>query len=167
MAPELLHHLGTFFQRDFFDPECRARLLAEVQAVPSQKGRILVGDAQAVLIESARKVLCADVKKTTIELVKERLVEIKPRLEAHLQVPLIDFVTLNSLLYKEGAFLWPARRQECRLKRATAQPPGVSRSLSERLVGRTEPRSLRRRRADLLRPTRRSPVERMRFAARR
>jgi predicted 2-oxoglutarate/Fe(II)-dependent dioxygenase YbiX len=106
-APELLQNRGIFFERHFFSPVDCGRLLAEMKGAPARKGRIDTGAAEGALIESERKVFCPDVHGTTRDLVVARLLDIRPRLEAHFQVRLADIVSPNFLLYNEGAFYGP------------------------------------------------------------
>jgi predicted 2-oxoglutarate/Fe(II)-dependent dioxygenase YbiX len=106
-APEFFGSLGIFFERDFLDADCCAQLLKEVESAPADKGQILHGEAEPVVIETARQVLCARVTDTTTDLVKSRLLEMRPRLEAYFGAKLTDFVSPNFLIYRPGAFYVP------------------------------------------------------------
>ena len=96
---------GLFVKTDFLDPRECAHIRAQMREAASRKALIFKknGD-EGALDESWRKVLCVSVEKPLANLVKTRLLEVKPSLEEHFRVPLTDCQGPNFLRYDENAF---------------------------------------------------------------
>jgi len=97
-----------YLVNDFFDRGLCRDLRSEISAASSGAG-LVNRDGDGVLDESSRRVRCADVSKATARLVRQRLLDLKPRLEEHFKIPLGGDEFPDFLCYGEGAFYRPHR----------------------------------------------------------
>src|SRR6267154_626179 len=96
--------LGFFVRRQFLDPECRIRLIAEASGAPSERGRLVRHGVDDILDEDTRRTASALVNKATRILVKRRFLETLPELEAHFGTTLDGCEAPGFLIYEQGAF---------------------------------------------------------------
>ena len=108
---EFFKRLGLFVVSDFLDAERSAQLCSEVLASPTTQGQVASDTSQdgGRLDESRRRVLCAEVPKSTTLLLRSRLMQLKPSLEGHFQVSLNACDGPHFLQYGPGNFYTPHR----------------------------------------------------------
>jgi SM-20-related protein len=107
-GPAFFKDLGLFTQQNFFDSPSCAQIREQLMSAECEKATIVGSDpARGTVDESFRKVLCASVEKSAICSVKERLEQLKPRLEEHFNLTLAGFEDPTFLIYREGAFYKP------------------------------------------------------------
>jgi SM-20-related protein len=109
VEPEFLGRFGIFVARDFLDPStCRqvrdemSLAASEVATVGASEGR---GDE--AVDEEYRRTKMAQVSESTRASVEERLLQLKPELEARFSVRLGDCQTPQFLIYRQGDFFRP------------------------------------------------------------
>jgi len=110
-SQEFFKRLGLFVVGDFLDAECCAQLCSEVLASSTTPGQV-GGDAVRKggwVDESLRRVLCAEVPKSTESRLRLRLEQLKPSLEKHFQVSLNACDGPHFLRYGPGHFYTPHR----------------------------------------------------------
>jgi SM-20-related protein len=103
-SPNLFTQLGFFVRRQFLDPECCLRLMAEASDAPGDRGRLVRRGVDNILDEDTRRTTSALVDKATRIRVKQRFLETVPELEAHFGTTLDDCETPGFLIYEPGAF---------------------------------------------------------------
>jgi SM-20-related protein len=110
-SQEFFKRLGLFVAGDFLDAEQCAHLCSEVLASPTTQGRVGGDNSKkdGWVDESRRRVLCAEVSKSTKLLLRSRLVQLKPSLEKHFQVSLNACDGPHFLRYSPGNFYSPHR----------------------------------------------------------
>ena len=94
---------GLFVQDGFLDEDTLQRLSDEMrssEAVPATVARSSSDDVD----EGHRRSKWANVSDETLESVRERLVALRPALEAHFEQPLGECQKLQFLVYREGDF---------------------------------------------------------------
>ena len=80
---------GLFVKTDFLDSRECADITAQMREAAPRKALIAKKDGEEdALDESWRKVLSVSVEKPLSNLVKTRILEVKPTLEEHFRVPL-------------------------------------------------------------------------------
>jgi SM-20-related protein len=99
----LLSRFGLFVAQNFLSTEESANICSEMRVANNTKATVSTRGVSR-LDESIRKTKKVEVSLNTLELVKKRLVEIKPKLEKHFDVILSDVQPPQFLLYKEGNF---------------------------------------------------------------
>src|SRR5580704_6495422 len=88
-APSFFRNLGLFVFEDFLDCETLAHIQSEMSAAKDEKGMTArEGSEEGIVDETSRKVLAVDVCNPTATLVRDRLLDIRPRLEEHFHLPL-------------------------------------------------------------------------------
>ncbi len=96
---------GLFVKTDFLDSRECADITAQMREAAPRKALIAKKDGEEdALDESWRKVLSVSVEKPLSNLVKTRILEVKPTLEEHFRVPLTGCQGPNFLRYDENAF---------------------------------------------------------------
>jgi SM-20-related protein len=95
---------GLFIKTDFLDSSECAHIRAQMREAAPRKALIVKKNDEDALDESWRKVLSVSVEKPLANLVKTRLLEVKPSLEEHFRVPLTKCQGPNFLKYDENAF---------------------------------------------------------------
>ena len=99
---------GLFVQGGFLDEKTLQRLSEEMrssEAVPATVARSTSDDVD----ECQRRSKWANVSDETLGSVRERLVTLRPSLEAHFEQPLGECQKLQFLVYREGDFFRPHR----------------------------------------------------------
>jgi len=108
--PSFFSSLGLFVQSDFLDAASRAQIREQVLAGEPEKATVVGSDPERGTVnETVRNALWAKVEKSTVKSMKERLLELKPRLEDHFRLSLSGFETPEFLRYGQGAFYKPHR----------------------------------------------------------
>lgn len=103
--PKFFQHLGLFVQAGFLDNSICAQIQEQMLEAESRKALISrKNETGGVLDESTRKVLCVEIGESTGALIRQRLSDLKPRLEAHFGIPLTGYQGPDFLRYGEGAF---------------------------------------------------------------
>jgi len=95
--------LGLLTLKDYLDAELCAALRSEMCL--SSGSPATVGDtADEVVDEDVRRASLVKVSKQTKSLVKERLLDLQPKLESHFNITLKGFEKPQFLVYREGCF---------------------------------------------------------------
>lgn len=100
---DFFHQFGFLAIRDFLDPECRARLADEMREADRTSAAVCI-NGENVVDESKRSSWWAAVAEPTGALVRDRVLAVKPALEAHFNQELSALETLRFLFYEEGSF---------------------------------------------------------------
>jgi SM-20-related protein len=109
-SASFFRNLGLFVQENFFETAMCDHICGEIGKASFEKGTITgSGSSEGELDETRRKVLSANVEEGTDFLVKQKLLEIKPRLEDHFRVSVSGCQGPNFLRYDQGAFYIPHR----------------------------------------------------------
>jgi SM-20-related protein len=98
--------LGLFVEPNFFDARECSRLRSEAKKAEGSSSRV-IDKGLAVIDENVRKSKSLNVSDNTISYVKERLLSIKPSIEAYFNSPLEGCQEPRFLLYKKGDFFHP------------------------------------------------------------
>jgi SM-20-related protein len=101
---DFFSRLGVFHIENFFDPEVCARLRAEVRSARGVSTTIYKGDLTYGVDEEGRRAKSKGVSDGTRLLVKERLLAVKPSLEAHFGTELCGIEGPDFLAYRPGDF---------------------------------------------------------------
>lgn len=98
--------LGLFIIKDFLDAESCQRLCLEARSATHTRAltRRYGGTDVTIVDESFRRAKSVKVSKQTRRLIKEHLLGVKPVLERHFNVELVDCQNPDFLVYKEGDF---------------------------------------------------------------
>lgn len=103
--PAFFRGLGLFVSESFLDPELCARIVAESGGYPWQPARALSQTGDMAVDERVRKAFSCPVPEPHNSTLGDRLIGIKPVLEAHYGLQLSGYETPNVLRYSEGCFL--------------------------------------------------------------
>lgn len=96
---------GLFVKTDFLHSGECAEITAQMREAAPCKALIAKKNGEEdTLDESRRRVLCVSVEKSLANLVKTRLLRVKPGIEAHFRLPLTDCQGPNFLRYDVNAF---------------------------------------------------------------
>lgn len=95
--------LGLFVEDNFVVPAVCTRIKEQMCASACRKG-VVVGAGGEEEAETERRVLCARIDASAVRCVRDCLLELKPRLEAHFRVSLSSFETPAFLRYSQGAY---------------------------------------------------------------
>ncbi len=97
-------------QRDFLDAAARAQIQEQILVGEPEIATVIGKDPERGTVDaSVRNALLAKIEKSTVACMKERLLELKPRLECHFRLSLSSFETPEFLRYRQGAFYKPHR----------------------------------------------------------
>jgi SM-20-related protein len=88
---------------DFLDPATRAEIVAELDRTRGAPATVLSGDVQSTV----RKTTRIPLPPGTRELIRERLMERKPEIEAHFKIKLKECEDPQFLRYETGDFFVP------------------------------------------------------------
>lgn len=103
LTADFFARFGFFVARDFLDRESCTRLRREMKS--SDLTHVSIGDRGGdVLDEESRAAAWANVSRCSTTSVRRRLLELKPRLQAHFQLQLRDCQPPQFLVYREGDF---------------------------------------------------------------
>src|SRR5260370_24067809 len=95
--------LGLFVWRGFVDAELSTSLRSAASLSASTKSSVQKGGtADTVVDESVRRSLEVRLDPATASLVTERLLQLRPRVEAHFNITLTDCEPPQPLVYPEG-----------------------------------------------------------------
>ena len=101
-------HAGLFVQPDFLNSSECLDVQAQMREAQPEKALIAkkrgAGGAETLLDENWRKVASVNVDKSTANWVKDRLLEIKPKLEEHFRIPLTGCQGPDFLSYGQNSF---------------------------------------------------------------
>ena len=102
-------NLGLFVCSDFWDTDSCARIQAEMVGAGSHKAQVFGATPnESLLDETRRKVLvCTHLAKSTRASVRDKLWALKPELESHFGVSLMEMESPGFLRYGQGAFYRP------------------------------------------------------------
>jgi SM-20-related protein len=103
-ALDFFSRLGVFHIRNFFDAEVCAKLRAEVRSARGVSTMIYKGGFAFGVDEEGRRAKSRKVSDETKLLVKRRLEEVRPSLEAHFGTGLRGIEGPDFLTYKPGDF---------------------------------------------------------------
>jgi SM-20-related protein len=101
-------HLSLMGVKDILEAELCARLRAEM-CLLSGSPAMVGGAATGTVDEDVRRASCVEVSSQTKSLIKERLSDLRPRLESHFKIALKGFEKPQFLVYREGCFYTPHR----------------------------------------------------------
>jgi SM-20-related protein len=109
IPPQLLAKLGLFVKEDFLAPQFCGQFLVEAQSAAREQSSIWqqtpTGEAVGTLVdETARKTRELEVSSQTLDLIKQRLRDIKPELEQFFQVQLGRIEYPSFYHYEPGDF---------------------------------------------------------------
>lgn len=103
--PDVLRRLGLFVQERFFDPALCAELRNAMRAATERKaGTVGTQGADFVVDPTIRRVTNTTMAPDTIDLVRTRVLAIKPDLERAFGIPLSDCQPPSFLHYVTGDF---------------------------------------------------------------
>ena len=92
---------------DFLDPAIRAELVAELERAAAAPATVLSTDAGGMVNTAVRRTTRIAVSPETRALVRRRLMERKPEIEAHFGVALAECEEPQFLRYETGDFFVP------------------------------------------------------------
>jgi predicted 2-oxoglutarate/Fe(II)-dependent dioxygenase YbiX len=101
-------HLGLMVVKDLLEAELCARLRAEM-CLQSGSPAAVGGAAAGTVDEDVRRASCVEVSSQTKSLIKERMADLRPRLESHFKIALKGFEKPQFLVYRERCFYAPHR----------------------------------------------------------
>lgn len=96
-------HLGLLFVKDFLDGEMCAALRSEMSSLSSSPATV-GGTTDEIVNEDVRRASWVKVPSQTKLLVKDRLLDLQPRLERHFKIALKGFEKPQFLVYRVGCF---------------------------------------------------------------
>lgn len=101
---EFFRGLGLFVAGQFLEPDYCAEIVADARGYEWRAGRVLAPTGSLEIDEGARRAFASGLPEPHGSLVGQRLLAIKPALEAHFGTRLSSFETPNLLRYTEGCF---------------------------------------------------------------
>jgi predicted 2-oxoglutarate/Fe(II)-dependent dioxygenase YbiX len=101
---DFFSQLGLFVVREFFDPATCAALRAAARAAATTPATVYDGAEQRKLDAAARKTLRAHVAPDVLDVVKSRIMALKPAVERHYKVSLTACTEAQFLVYGVGDF---------------------------------------------------------------
>lgn len=102
-SSDFFERLGLFVDPNFLDPEFCADYLVKARSCICEPARLTrYGDA--VTDDSRRKTGQLQIESGTIKSIRERLISIKPKLEAHFQIHLHELEPPSFYRYQVGDF---------------------------------------------------------------
>jgi predicted 2-oxoglutarate/Fe(II)-dependent dioxygenase YbiX len=109
VEPEFLGRFGIFVSRDFLDASICRQVREEMSRAGSKVATVgaTEGEEDEAVDEEYRRTKMAQLSGSTRSRVEERLLELKPELEAHFAVELGRCQTPQFLIYREGDFFRP------------------------------------------------------------
>ena len=126
--PDVLRRLGLFVQEGFFDPALCAELRGAMRAATERKaGTVGTQGADFVVDPKIRRVTNTTVPDDVVDLVRTRLLAIKPDLEGAFNVTLADCQKPSFLHYVTGDFY---QRHRDGSAHADASPISIARRVS-------------------------------------
>ena len=106
-SPSFFRHAGLFLIPNFLEASYLADLCTSMAAAPCEKAEVERADGSSVVDEAARKVESTLIPKETRRDLKQRLLSLKPRLEAHFNVTLGGCESPDFLIYGPTDFFTP------------------------------------------------------------
>jgi predicted 2-oxoglutarate/Fe(II)-dependent dioxygenase YbiX len=99
-------HLGLLAVKGFLDADLCARLRSEME-LQSGFPAMIGATGNERVDQDVRRANLVNVSTQTKLLIKERLLDIQPRLESHFKITLEEFEKPQFLTYREGCFYTP------------------------------------------------------------
>jgi SM-20-related protein len=107
---DFFSRMGLFVRREFFDAELCQRLRLEASSARhTQALTYKDGMGVGIVDENFRRAKAVKVSGQTRLSVADQLLAVKPTLEKHFNLPLLDCQRPDFLVYKEGDFFQPHR----------------------------------------------------------
>jgi SM-20-related protein len=107
---DFFSRLGLFVRKEFFDAELCHRLRLEASSAQQRPALTYKGGMGTGMVdENFRRTKSVKVSKQTRLSVAQHLLAVKPALEKHFNLTLLDCQSPDFLLYKEGDFFQPHR----------------------------------------------------------
>src|SRR5690348_9278555 len=103
-APDFFRLCGLFVAPRFLDPAMCAQLRAEMRASEQVPGTVGIEGARYAVDRRVRRVVMADIGDGPSELVRSRVLALKPDVEKHFAMTLTDFQRPQFLRYAPGDF---------------------------------------------------------------
>jgi predicted 2-oxoglutarate/Fe(II)-dependent dioxygenase YbiX len=109
LKADFFTRFGLYVRKDFLDADLCAKLRSEAHAAPGgrAKAKIVDLDNTPVLDESTRRTAIVAVSASSVSLVQEQLLALKPTLENHFRLTLTGCTEPHFLIYREGDFYKP------------------------------------------------------------
>lgn len=103
----LLQRLGLFVMDGFVEPDYLAGLLTELDRAPERAAEVYHLETGYVVRETERRTTAQEVSEDSAQAMTARLMELKPRLEAHFGLELAGCQPPQFLHYRPGDFFGP------------------------------------------------------------
>jgi SM-20-related protein len=103
-APDFFRRCGLFVAPTFLDATTCARLRADICSSAQIQGTVGLEGARYAVDRRVRRVVMADIGDEPTELVRSRVMALKPDFETHFSMTLTEFQRPQFLRYAEGDF---------------------------------------------------------------